>query len=147
MKFSFEWGIQLIFQGINLLLVSGYTKSSFGPPKPNRKLKVLTFTVSLKNMGTVSFNLKAKVLGYHGYRSIMTHRIHGTGIFTYTLPVKNQLKAGRYTSPVDPLGKSLQVALPFSPTVLNQVHLHRLWQSYDNRVSRQKGAFWYQVIG
>ena len=27
-------------------------------------------------MGTVSFNLKAKVLGYHGYRSIMTHKIH-----------------------------------------------------------------------
>ena len=67
------------------------------------------------------------------------------GIFTFTM--KNQLDVGRYTSPMDPLGKSLQVALPFWPTVLNQVHLHRLWQSYDNRVSRQKGAFWYQVIG
>ena len=73
---SFEWGIRLIFRGMKLLLVWGYTKSCFGPPKPNRQLKVPTFTASLKNMGTVSSNLKAKVVGYHGYRSIMTHKIH-----------------------------------------------------------------------
>ena len=65
-------------------------------------------------MGTVSFNLKAKVLDYHGYRSIMTHKIHVYVWYIYLhLPLKNQLNVGRYTSPMDPLGKSLLVALPF----------------------------------
>ena len=35
----------------------------------------------------------------------MSHRIHGTGIFTvYIYRKKNQLNVGKYTSPMDPMG-------------------------------------------
>ena len=33
-----------------------------------------------------------------------THRIHGTGIFTYIYYIKNQPNVGKYTSPMDPIG-------------------------------------------
>ena len=33
----------------------------------------------------------------------MSHRIHGTGIFTYIYHT-NQLNVGKYTSPMDPMG-------------------------------------------
>ncbi len=38
----------------------------------------------------------------------VTHRIHGTGIFTYIchiLPLKTTIHVGKYTSPMDPMGK------------------------------------------
>ena len=34
---------------------------------------------------------------------MMTHRIHGTGIFTHIYH-KNQPNVGKYTSPMDPMG-------------------------------------------
>ena len=37
----------------------------------------------------------------------ISHRIHGTGVFTYNnvyIYHKNQLNAGKYTSPMDPMG-------------------------------------------
>ena len=33
-----------------------------------------------------------------------THRIHGTGIFTYIYYIKNQPNVGKDTSPMDPIG-------------------------------------------
>ena len=35
-----------------------------------------------------------------------THRIHGTGIFTYLHLVEFVVNLGKYTSPMDPMGYS-----------------------------------------
>ena len=35
-----------------------------------------------------------------------THRIHGTGMFTYILPSKSTIHVGKYTSPMDGMGNT-----------------------------------------
>ena len=48
-------------------------------------------------------------------RRFMTHRIHGTGIFTYVYH-KNQPNVGKYTIYIDPMGEDLKTKELISKT-------------------------------
>ena len=47
--------------------------------------------------------LHVSVLGWPEKPPTISHRIHGTGVFTYIYH-RNQPNVGQYTSPMDPIG-------------------------------------------
>ena len=54
--------------------------------------------------GTLSIRIMAKQI------QDRTHRIHGTGIFTYICH-KHQLNLGKYTTPMDPMANGAYLPL------------------------------------
>ena len=52
-------------------------------------------------LGGKSRLVKVSHLSMNGFTLIHAHSIHGTGIFTY---IDYMVNAGKYTSPMDPMG-------------------------------------------
>ena len=67
---------------------------------------------------TVVQHLKGEIAPRKGVFHL-THRIHGTGIFTYIYHQKSTIHVGKYTSPMDPMGyiKHFNVGLLMNPSV------------------------------